>query len=312
MFTHILVPVERATQTSRVVSVVRLLAAHGPPHSTLTVTLVRAGERDSDDIPATNAELEQLAGRLWEEGVDAQYVLEFGPPQDGILDAARQAQADLILLMPHGRHGLDARAHSSVTAKLLSSSTVPLLIWPQRLPETYAQDVLQLPDAVVILPLDGSERGERALPYAADMAHAFGRTLLVARVTPVVTSPLPTVAEGAFATPELLQAEQEEARLYLTTVRQRYALETGAPIQSIMLSGAPARRILALAGAHPGSVIVMSAHGGAPLARAARGSVTSETIQDTTTPILVIPPHAPAPRARTAPLKRPTVAAAHE
>jgi nucleotide-binding universal stress UspA family protein len=317
MFTHILVPVESATQTSRVVSVVRLLAAHGPPHSALTVTLVRAhpGGRDSDDshdIPVTNAELEQLAGQLWEEGVDAHYVLEFDTPETGILDAARHTCADLIVLMPHGRHGLDALMHPSVTAKLLASATAPLLIWPQRLPGTCAQDVLRLPDAMVILPLDGSERAERALPYAGDVANTFGRTLLVARVIPDVTPLLPAVAEGAFVTPEVLQAKQEAARHYLTTVRERYALETGAPIQSMLLSGAPAHRILDLAEAHPGSVIVMSTHGRSPLARAALGSVTRETIQDTTTPILVIPPHAPAPLARTALLKRPTVTVAHE
>ena len=74
----------------------------------------------------------------------------------------------------------------------------------------------------------------------------------------------------------------------------------------------PARRILDLADAHPGSVIVMSTHGRGALARAALGSVTRETIQDTTTPILVIPPHAPAPLTRTAPLMRPVAAVAHE
>ncbi len=79
MFTHILVAVESATQTARVVSVVRLLVAHGPPHSALTVTLVRARPRgrdsddvhdipDSADIPVTNAELERLAGQLWRGG----------------------------------------------------------------------------------------------------------------------------------------------------------------------------------------------------------------------------------------------------
>jgi nucleotide-binding universal stress UspA family protein len=317
MFTHILVAVESATQTARVVSVVRLLAAHGPPHSALTVTLVRARPRgrDSDDIPdipVTDTQLERLADQLWGEGVDAHYVLEFDTPETGILDAARHTCADLIVLMPHGRHGLDALVHPSVTAKLLARATAPLLVWPLRLPETCAQDFLQLPDAMVILPLDGSERAERALPYAGDVANTFGRTLLVARVIPVITTLLPAVAEGAFVTPEMLQAKQEAARHYLTTVRERYTLETGAPIQSMLLPGVPARRILDLADAHPGSVIVMSTHGRGALARAALGSVTRETIRGATTPMLVIPPHAPAPLARTAPLTRPEVVVAHE
>ena len=168
---------------------------------------------DSADIHATNAELEQLAGRLREEGVDAHYVLEFDTPETGILDAARQTCADLIVLMPHGRQGLDALAHPSVTAKLFTSATAPLLIWPERLPEMCAHDFLQLPDAMVILPLDGSERAERALPYAVDVANTFGRTLLVARVIPDITPPMPAVAEGAFVTPELLQTKRRGAPL---------------------------------------------------------------------------------------------------
>ena len=160
--------------------------------------------------------------------------------------------------------------------------------------------------------MDGSERAERALPYAVDVANTFGRTLLLVRVIPDVTPPMPAVAEGALVTPELLRLKQEEARHYLTTVRERYALDTEAPIQSMALTGVPARRILDLAEAHPGSVTVMSTHGRGALARAVLGSVTRDTLQDTTTPILVIPPHAPAPLTRTAPLMRPIAAVAHE
>jgi nucleotide-binding universal stress UspA family protein len=314
MFTHVLVPVESPIQAPQVLAVANLLAKQSTPYAPLRVTLVHATTQllGSVETQVSSDDLEQLTARLRADGIDAHYPLEFAKPARGILDAAQQTCADLILLMPHGRHGLDALAHPSVTANLLTSATAPLLIWPERLPETCAKSVLQLPDAVVILPLDGSERAERALPYAVDVANAFGRTLLVARVIPDVTSPLPAVAEGAFVTPELLQAKQEAARHYLTTVRERYALETGAPIQSMALSGAPARRIRDLAEAHPGSVIVMSTHGHGALARVVLGSVTRETLHDTTTPVVVIPPHAPAPLVRTAPLKRPELVVADE
>ena len=136
--------------------------------------------------------------RLRGEGIDAHSLLTYGPPETGILDAAQQTQADLIVLMPHGRHGLDALAHPSVTAKLLSSATAPLLIWPEHLPETYAQDFLRLPDAVVIVPLDGGERAERALPHAVDLANTFRRTLLLVRVIPDLTPPIPGLGRGVY------------------------------------------------------------------------------------------------------------------
>jgi nucleotide-binding universal stress UspA family protein len=304
MFKRILFPVESTAQAPQVVALVQLLAAHGP----LDVTLVRAysGIPESDTLHATSAELDQLAARLRSETVHAHYLLEFDSAEMGILDAAKQTKADLIVLAPHTRHGLDTFAHPSVTKKLLSSAEAPLLIWPERVARTGAEDFLHLPGAAVIAPLDGGELAERALPYAIDLANMFGRALFLVRITPDVTPPMSIVAETALVTPEILRAEQEEARLYLANIRERYTNDVAMPIQSLALTGAPADRIPDLAQAHPGSVIVMSTHGRGPLSRAVLGSVTTQVIQEGATPTLVIPPHAPAPLARTAPLKRPT------
>jgi nucleotide-binding universal stress UspA family protein len=304
MFKRLLVPVESAAQAPQVVALAQLLAAHGP----LDVTLVRAfgGMPESDTLHATSAELDQLATRLRSETVDAHYLLEFDTAEMGILDAAKQTKADLIVVAPHTRHGLDIFTHPSVTKKLLTSAEAPLLIWPERVARTGAEDFLHLPGAAVIAPLDGGELAERALPYAIDLANMFGRSLFLVRITPDVTPPMSIVAETALVTPEILRAEQEEVHLYLANIRERYTNDVAMPIQSLALTGAPAGRIRDLARAHPGSVIVMSTHGRGPLGRMALGSVTTEVIWEGATPVVVIPPHAPAPLARTAPLKRPT------
>jgi nucleotide-binding universal stress UspA family protein len=272
------------------------------------VTLVRTHARrpDSDALHATSAELDQLATRLCSGSIDAHYLLEFDTAERGIMDAAKHTQADLIVLMPRARHGLEALTRPSVTAKLFTSATAPLLIWPERVAATGAEDFLNLPGATVITPLDGGELAERALPYAVNLANAFERPLTLIRVTPDVTPPMSIVAEEALVTPEILRAEQEEAHAYLAKTRKRYATDLATSIQSIALTGSPAGRIRDLAEAHPGSVIVMSTHGRTALARAALGSVTTEIIREGATPALVIPPHAPAPLARTAPLKPPT------
>jgi nucleotide-binding universal stress UspA family protein len=306
MFKRILFPVESAAQAPQVVALVQLLAERGP----LDVTLVRAfsGMPESDTLRATSAELDQLAASLRSGVVDAHYILEFAAAETGILDTAKQTKADLIVLTPHTRHGLGIFRHPSVTTKLLTSAEAPLLIWPERVARTGAEDFLHLPGAAVIAPLDGGELAERALPYAIDLANMFGRALFLVRITPDATPPMSIVAETALVTPEILRAEQEEARLYLEKIRQCYADDVAMPIQSLALTGSPAGRIGDLAQAHPGSVIVMSTHGRGPLGRVALGSVTTEVIREGATPVVVIPPHAPAPLAKTAPLKRPAVA----
>lgn len=302
MFRRILFPVASAAQESQVIALIHLLASQG----VLSVTLVRACSRmpEKEALQATNAELGQLATRLRSETIDAHYLVEFDSAEMGILDAAEHTQADLIVLTPHARHGLDALTRPSVTAKLLTSATAPLLIWPERVAGTGAQDFLHLPSATVIVPLDGGELAERALPYAIELANAFGRSLVLVRVIPDVTPHMSVVAEEAFITPEILRAEQEEACAYLAKIRERYANELATPIQSMVLLGAPGPRILNLADAHPGSVIVLRTHGRGVVARVALGSVTTQVIREGATPTLVIPPHAPAPLGRTAPLKR--------
>jgi nucleotide-binding universal stress UspA family protein len=307
MFTRILVPIETDEQTPQVIDVIQLLAAHGP----LSVTLVRAHPPlpESDAIAATSAELDRLASRLRTSIPSARFLVEVGASETSVVEVAQQTHADLIVLLPSGQQDQNDLTHPSITTKLVSSGTAPLLIWPKRLPARSAHEFLQLPSAVVVLPLDGGAVAERALPYAIDLANAYGRSLLLVSVTPDLTPPMAVVAEEAFVTPELLQVEQEEVRAYLAKICERYAADTVAPIQSLALLGAPSRRILDSADTRPGSVIVMSTDGRGALARATLGSVTTETLRETSTPLLLIPPHAPTPLDRTAPLKRPTVAA---
>jgi nucleotide-binding universal stress UspA family protein len=314
MFTRVLVAVETAAQAPRVLALTALLAKQGPTYAPLHVTLVHATTHllGSAKVQVSSDDLEYLTEQLRTERVDAGYLLKFEKPGHGIVDAASYIHADLIALMPHGRQGLDALLHPSVTAKLFASGATPLLIWPDHLADKCAQDLLSLPSAKVILPLDGSPLAERALPYAIDLANAYERSLLLVRVTPDLLPPLVTIGTmgmlgaGAYAPTDLPRVEQEAAQTYLTSIVGRYAHNTIAPFETMVLPGAPALRILEVASSHPGSVIVMSTHGRGALGRAALGSVATATAQDATTPVLVIPPHATSPLMRSSLHKPPT------
>lgn len=48
---------------------------------------------------------------------------------EGILQAATDAGADLIVMASHGRKGLKARLIGSQTERVLSHSSVPVLVW---------------------------------------------------------------------------------------------------------------------------------------------------------------------------------------
>jgi len=58
---------------------------------------------------------------------DGQFVISDNV-QQAIADMAEQRHCDLIVMASHGRHGLDALIHGSLTKSVLAHSQVPLLV----------------------------------------------------------------------------------------------------------------------------------------------------------------------------------------
>lgn len=55
-------------------------------------------------------------------------VIEGHVMEDGILQAAKTANADLIVMGSHGRHGIEKLLLGSVTQRVLSHTTLPVLV----------------------------------------------------------------------------------------------------------------------------------------------------------------------------------------
>jgi nucleotide-binding universal stress UspA family protein len=217
--------------------------------------------------------------------------MRYGQPPEEIGTAAEQEQPDLMIMAPHHRDWLEALRHPSVTLSMLSRAAVPVLVWPEHLP---AQDVVSsfaVPGASVLVPLDGSELAERAVPFATHLALAFDRPLLLVRVvTPrALVGGGPDAARLEF---EAQGSELREARRYLGVMRKRLARETGLTVQSMVVRGAPSHELLRIAGSHSGSIMVLSTHGRNGFARLFMGSVAADLVREGPTPVFVIPPRA--------------------
>jgi nucleotide-binding universal stress UspA family protein len=84
----------------------------------------REAQRLADE---TLAALQKLAG---EAGVDSdRAVCEAGPPYEGIIDAASSRGCDLIVMASHGRRGIKGLILGSETQKVLTHSSVPVLVY---------------------------------------------------------------------------------------------------------------------------------------------------------------------------------------
>ena len=114
----------------------------------------------------------------------------------------------------------------------------------------------------LLVPLDGSEESEAALPWATKLAQDRDLTLTLARVVEY-----PNYAAGGYdesmsveVYEQVLETEEEEAKSYLDEVRKQLA-ETGLQVETIMRDGRPAFTLLDLADELSAAAIVIASHG---------------------------------------------------
>jgi len=141
----------------------------------------------------------------------------------------------------------------------------------------------------IMIPLDGSERAEQALPYAEYVASASGATL---HLVCVVERPSAVRAQGVGAPVNVYEpviaAQREEATAYLERVRARLEGD-GRSVQVELLDGDEASALLDYAHAAGIDLVVMTSHGRAGLTRWALGSVADRVAHGSAVPVLLVP-----------------------
>ncbi|HZS92289.1 MAG TPA: universal stress protein [Chloroflexota bacterium] len=144
----------------------------------------------------------------------------------------------------------------------------------------------------IMVPLDGSELAERALPLAGQMAKAMGATIYLVRAVeapamwlaaPAAVYVPPTVYD------DLLKNETEEAVSYLNRVREQLE-SSGLHVRADQCEGNPAVALLDYESAVNADLVVMCSHGRSGLSRFALGSVADRLVRHGTVPVLLVRP----------------------
>jgi len=131
----------------------------------------------------------------------------------------------------------------------------------------------------LIVPLDGSEQAERALPYAVRLAlSGHGRLVLVR----AALGPPPTGQDWE----RQQTAAVEEANAYLSGVAEKLA--TRIPLAISVPYGHAADEIVKSVDRYEADAIVMTTHGRTGLAHLVRGSVTEAVVARAHVPVLVL------------------------
>ena len=236
--------------------------------------------------------LASVANYVRREGVVAQTVMLPLEPAEGIAVEAALNNVDLIVMTTHGRKGIDALLHPSVTWQVLRQTQAPILACKCANGDDPATPSLHLPrfitdpHAPILVPLDGSLQAETALPLAQELARVFGNRLLLLRA-----GERPSLGGGIIGDQLMLdQAVKwslDEAGSYL----EHKALElasAGLAVETETAVGGAAPFIRQVAEERQVGLIVIASHGRGWLGRFVLGSVAESVLREGDTPVLLV------------------------
>ncbi|MFH1559908.1 MAG: universal stress protein [Chloroflexota bacterium] len=202
-----------------------------------------------------------------------------------ILDFSLEQRVDLIAMSTHGRSGLGRWVFGSTADKLLHSDSLSLLL-------IRPKDAGEAPKPIdtLIVPLDGSELAESALPYVENLAKQMALKISLMRIVSTPTLAY-TGTEAYVYDPKIFSGLENDAVNYLRQ-KQTELEHKGFKVEHTVKGGYPADYIIDFAEAHEGSLIVMSTHGRSGIGRWLMGSVADRVLRASYSPILLIRPQA--------------------
>ena len=133
----------------------------------------------------------------------------------------------------------------------------------------------------ILLPLDGSELAETALPYAEKLAGLLGSEIILANVSESPSGHGEDKNLGYLQ--KMVEVTKEGASAYSAKTNG-----LSISVRSVILSGQPAEKIVEYAGNENIGLIVMATHGQSGIQRWALGSVADKVVRATDRPVILI------------------------
>jgi nucleotide-binding universal stress UspA family protein len=142
--------------------------------------------------------------------------------------------------------------------------------------------------ARIVVPLDGSDLAERALPHGEELASVMGLPLHLIRVVDVATTAGFVMTDFMYSDTLITDARQGEeaaADEYLARLNERYA-NRAIRVTTERRTGSIPRELLAAA--RDGDLYVMASHGRGGVSRWFLGSITEEITRHARIPVMVV------------------------
>jgi nucleotide-binding universal stress UspA family protein len=139
----------------------------------------------------------------------------------------------------------------------------------------------------ILVPLDGSRRAERILPYVEELAMKCQSKIVLLQVIERRTDEFAVNPKMAQPSLNLPEKWHEEAETYLSGIKGEFR-EKGIQARAFVEHGAVVHTILQVAIREAADLIAMASHGRGGLSRVFYGSVAAGVLQQIDRPLLVI------------------------
>lgn len=299
MISTVLVPLDGTTVAEQAIPYAQALLPDGgrvilfrvvpepePPLIELLWTLESPENATSE---AARAALETTIARAHDARLRWEARVAQGHPAEQILQAAGHGGVDMVIMMTAGRGAIGRAVFGSVADRVSRASPVPVLLVRPR-PESATATAAEIRRLVV--PLDGSQLAEAALPPATEIARRRGILVslvqaidLTALLTPVSAGGVLTVPLAPEVYEQTVATVERGAREYLAAVAAGLQAE-GVDASWTVLEGSP---FFAIADAtQPGDLIVMTSHGRGGVRRWLLGSVAEKLVREADAPVLLV------------------------
>jgi nucleotide-binding universal stress UspA family protein len=211
-----------------------------------------------------------------------------GSPTEWIIEESDFRHADLIAMATHDREGPDRWLHGSVAEGIVHRSTVPVMLVRTTTDVLVAQR-FEMPEPVLLVPLDGSELADGALPVAGELARAISARVVLLAVVP---KPGQLVAGqgGAITTYVGPEHATLEAEAWGCLSDRTERLGQVAGVETAVWYGDVAAQIGAAADQYAAAAVVMATHGRTGPVRSILGSVAGGVVHRSSVPVVLIRP----------------------
>ena len=297
-FTSILVPVDGSPESLAAID----YAAQFRPERLLVlrVEVDEPVDEDSPDDAYTQWRREHLGTvtRELEEEVSehaaaaeaVEYKIRYGNPAEQIMEEGKDH--DLVIMSSSGKGAAGRLLFGSVADRVIRLGTTPTLVI-----RANRNEVAAGPPERVVVPLDGSELAENALPVARRVARALSLPIYLLRCVGM-DEVLQTVREMRAGTkgwiyklgydPYEMARERTDAAVaeYLNGIRDSLASD-GLDVTAERLGGTPSFELLTAVSGR--DVVVMTSRGTGGIQRWMLGSVSEKLVREAKAPVLLVP-----------------------